>query len=335
MMALLIDQIRTDGGTQSRAAINEATVAEYADAMADPDTVFPPVIVYFDGREYWLADGFHRVAAWASLGRTEIPVEIRQGDRRRAILHSVAANSAHGLRRTNEDKRRAVMTLLEDAEWSTWTDSEVARRCAVSHTFVAKMREALTCNVSSEATEQPRTYTTKHGTTATMNTANIGSGSKDDQKTESAQPPVAQAENDHRPSEGNRQSQTDQEDTPAPEPMDPAEDKLRRELAKLTTAALIDDLVGLRAQLSDERAKRRKVEAERDDLRAKLRDLTDDDSGEVIRRLHASVKHSENMKWRETENTAAALRQVHALKKEVDRLRKELGMQEIPLGGAA
>ena len=130
-MSLHIDSIRIDGGTQSRASINEATVAEYAEAMADPATVFPPVIAYFDGREYWLADGFHRLAAWRQIGRTDIPAEIRQGDRRAAILHSVAANSAHGLRRTNDDKRRAVLTLLEDAEWSTWSDREIARRCAV------------------------------------------------------------------------------------------------------------------------------------------------------------------------------------------------------------
>lgn len=146
-MSVAIDKIRIDGGTQSRAAINEATVAEYVEAMADPNTVFPPVIVYFDGREYWLADGFHRLAAWAQIGRTDIPTEIRQGDRRAAILHSVAANSTHGLRRTNDDKRRGVLTLLEDAEWGNWSDREIARRCAVSHTYVAHIRAALTGNV--------------------------------------------------------------------------------------------------------------------------------------------------------------------------------------------
>jgi hypothetical protein len=64
---------------------------------------------------------------------------------------------------------RAVLRLLEDAEWSAWSDSEIARRTNVSHTFVASLRPAVTCNVSCE-----KTYTTKHGTTATMNTANIG-----------------------------------------------------------------------------------------------------------------------------------------------------------------
>lgn len=73
-------------------------------------------------------------------------------------LGRVGANASHGLRRTNDDKRRAVRTLLNDLEWLAWSDREVARACGVSHTFVAGQRSSVTGNVSSE-----RTYTTKHG----------------------------------------------------------------------------------------------------------------------------------------------------------------------------
>jgi hypothetical protein len=41
------------------------------------------------------------------------------------------AQGAHGLRRTNEDKRRSVMTLLNDPEWAVWSDRAIARQCAV------------------------------------------------------------------------------------------------------------------------------------------------------------------------------------------------------------
>jgi len=66
------------------------------------------------------------------------------------------------------------MRLLEDAEWGQWSDREIARRCGVSDPFVGKARSSLQ-TVSSE--ESARTYTTKHGTTATMNTSNIGKSS--------------------------------------------------------------------------------------------------------------------------------------------------------------
>jgi hypothetical protein len=41
-------QIRTDGGTQMRAGVNEATAEEYADELRQ-GAVFPPVIVFHDG----------------------------------------------------------------------------------------------------------------------------------------------------------------------------------------------------------------------------------------------------------------------------------------------
>lgn len=65
---------------------------------------------------------------------------MRQGGLRDAILHSAGANAAHGLRRTNADKRRAVLMFLEDEEWGTWADREIARQCSVGHPLVARLR---------------------------------------------------------------------------------------------------------------------------------------------------------------------------------------------------
>jgi hypothetical protein len=76
---------------------------------------------------------------------------------REAVLSSCGANAAHGVPRTNEDKRRAVMKLLNDTEWSGWVDLEIARRAHVSNHFVRKLREELaplTRNIPSE----PRTF---------------------------------------------------------------------------------------------------------------------------------------------------------------------------------
>lgn len=139
MRDLGIDQIRIDGGTQSRAHLNESAVAEYAEALTD-GVKLPDVAVYFDGSEYWLADGFHRYFAHKKIGALTIGAEIRGGSRRDAVLHSVGANTAHGLRRTNDDKRRAVETLVSDSEWGKWTDREIAKACGVSHPFVASIR---------------------------------------------------------------------------------------------------------------------------------------------------------------------------------------------------
>lgn len=138
------NHIRIDGGTQSREQINEDTVADYAEAMSS-DAEFPPCIVFYDGSSNWLADGFHRYFG-AVKAKKRLVVEQREGTRRDAILYSVGANATHGLRRTNADKRKAVLTLLEDADWGTRSDNWIAQQCGVSHPFVGSLREASTCN---------------------------------------------------------------------------------------------------------------------------------------------------------------------------------------------
>ena len=63
---LPLDAIRIDGGTQSRQEINTDWVGSIYEKMLT-GTVFKPVVVFFDGKEYWLADGFHRYHALRSI----------------------------------------------------------------------------------------------------------------------------------------------------------------------------------------------------------------------------------------------------------------------------
>lgn len=57
----------------------------------------------------------------------------------------------HGKRRTNADKRKAVMTLLEDEEWSGFSNDWIAEKAAVSIRTVERYRAAITTdNVGSQ-----------------------------------------------------------------------------------------------------------------------------------------------------------------------------------------
>ena len=134
--------IRIDAGTQSRQAIDQTVVDDYAEQMKD-GAEFPPIAVTHDGNEYYLSDGFHRLFAAQKAGKASINCDVINGTLRDAVLYSLSANSKHGLRRSIEDKRKAVMTMLEDFEWSEWEDREIARQCHVSHPFVGKLRAAL------------------------------------------------------------------------------------------------------------------------------------------------------------------------------------------------
>lgn len=140
MKKLNINNIIIDKGTQSRAAISEDTVSDYAEAMAAGDE-FPPVIAFHDGVDYYLADGFHRLHAVKRLGKTSIQADVRTGTLRDAILYSLGANRDHGLRRSNADKRKCVMTLLEDFEWGDLSVNEMARICGVSPQLVMAVKQ--------------------------------------------------------------------------------------------------------------------------------------------------------------------------------------------------
>jgi uncharacterized ParB-like nuclease family protein len=168
-------EIRLDGGTQPRAEIDQNLVDEYAENIEK----LPAVDVFHDGVNYWLVDGFHRYFAHQNAGKKEILANIKIGTVRDAILFSVGVNACHGKRRTNEDKRKAVLTLLKDEEWSKWSNRQIAKACKVSPGFVDIIRKDLpTIGTSS----QVRKYIDQKGRESVIDTSNIGKKTKSEQK---------------------------------------------------------------------------------------------------------------------------------------------------------
>ncbi len=132
----------SDGSAQMRVEMKPDVVREYADEMA-AGAIFPAVVVYYDGTDYWLGDGFHRVEAARKLERETIDAEVLNGGERDAILRGVGSNASHGLRRTQADKRRAVERLLRDEEWGKWSNRKIAEVARVDHKTVAAVRRDL------------------------------------------------------------------------------------------------------------------------------------------------------------------------------------------------
>ena len=137
-----IASLTRDAELACRAAgVNAGTVREYTEAMKAGAT-FPPVVVFADPKGvHWLADGFHRCAAAELAGLAEIAADVRQGSRRDALLYAASANGSHGLRRTNADKRRAVLLVL--GSFAKWSDRKVAEACGVDNKTVAAARKSL------------------------------------------------------------------------------------------------------------------------------------------------------------------------------------------------
>lgn len=144
-LEVLHEDIVLDPAFQCRVAMNQSVIAEYAEAM-DEGAEFPPVeAVRIDGVLH-LVDGWHRVKAYnTGVGgwkRSQIPMKVRvwDGTRRDALLRAVQANGNHGLRRSQDDKRRAIRALLMDPEFCKLSSRELGKLARVSHTFVNKTR---------------------------------------------------------------------------------------------------------------------------------------------------------------------------------------------------
>jgi hypothetical protein len=159
---------------QMRGQTQSEVVEEYAELYRQ-GVEMPPVVCFSNGKTTWLVDGFHRAEAATDAGLLELPAEIRKGSLRDAILFSVGANTAHGLRRTNADKRRAVLALLTDKSWMKWSDRKIASQCAVSNRFVGNLREEISVNGSQiDSPAAAERTVERNGKTYEMQTGNIG-----------------------------------------------------------------------------------------------------------------------------------------------------------------
>ena len=139
MRKVKLNDIRLDGGTQFRVAMAQDRIYHYRDRMKEGD-IFPPIQATFDGKDYWLFDGFHRYQAMKLLGIKEVEIVYKPGDRLDAIRYALEANAEHGLPLTNEDKKNKVLAALELPEYKDASDRQIAIKCKVSVSFVSAIR---------------------------------------------------------------------------------------------------------------------------------------------------------------------------------------------------
>jgi hypothetical protein len=169
MKKLNLALIRIDGDTQAREALSQEKVAEYAELMKD-GAVFPPIEVFFDGSEYWLADGFHRYFATQKNGTVSIEANIHNGTLDDAQLYAFGANKGRGLELSPKDIRNVIMRMLKHPVWGLWTNAEIARHVGCSKMTVGRVKASM----QEPETETKKKYRDKHGKEQVIQTKNIG-----------------------------------------------------------------------------------------------------------------------------------------------------------------
>lgn len=137
-----LDTIRLDGGTQPRGHLNHEVIQRYADAL-EAGAHFPPLTVFQDGENYWLADGFHRTAAYRMRGITSVPVQYIPGSLRDAQWFSFSVNARHGYPRDSTDVEKILARIFLDPEWSNKPVREIAEHVSVHHSTVVRWRDKI------------------------------------------------------------------------------------------------------------------------------------------------------------------------------------------------
>ena len=132
--------IRTDGGTQYRSNIDDGTVDDYKLAYKDGINL-PPLQAVFDGTHYWIYDGFHRLKAMQTLGKSEVPICYLEGTLDDAKLLALTVNAKHGLPRNLATKRAIGIAALQCPALKDRTTYDIAKITGLSSPFIKSLRD--------------------------------------------------------------------------------------------------------------------------------------------------------------------------------------------------
>ena len=181
-----IREITIDHSINTLPQLNDDIVKEYREVMSDYGKddwqdewlEYPKVTV---DKHLW--SGFHTIAA-ARLefgDDHEVEFEVEGKTRDDALLLATKENAKRGRKRTNEEKRIAVLRWLQHPKGKIWANSHIATQCNVSSQLVGEILKNLTINNESEIYDakykrpSQLKYINKYGKQALMETQSIGS----------------------------------------------------------------------------------------------------------------------------------------------------------------
>lgn len=137
------------------ASVDMQKVHEYCDVVRNnPEVEFPPVEVVYDGENYWLFHGYHRVRMAELLKWPSIKAHVYFGTFRDAYFRSLHANVENGVELSRGVRIKNLEVMLNDEEWSQFTDSVIAFHCGVDRQTVRKYRQELEHSPGHDLTHQ-------------------------------------------------------------------------------------------------------------------------------------------------------------------------------------
>lgn len=153
-MQIELAKIQRVASCQQRCLFDNDAVADLVEALENGEEP-PPVVLFHDGSNWFLADGFYRCASYEAAGRSHIYADVHSGTLRDAILYSCGANASHGKKRSGADITKAVRALLSDSTWGRWPDSRIANACRVTKARVQRIKAEIIEEQEAKAESEP------------------------------------------------------------------------------------------------------------------------------------------------------------------------------------
>lgn len=137
-----LSDLKFDVRLQCRATMDQSVIEDYRDIfLTAKHNVWPfkePMEAVEVGGVLYVTNGFTRGNAAMSAGRKLVNVNVIKGDWEVAVRLACKANATQGQRRTNADKKRAVLIALR--ELASLSVQQIADACEVSRAFVSSVR---------------------------------------------------------------------------------------------------------------------------------------------------------------------------------------------------
>ena len=136
---LFIKDLLLEQKYQARSRMDPQVIKDY-EGLISEGVEMPPIKVVSIQNQLYVVDGFHRVHAYRNQGRDRIEAEVIESTAQDALILAISANQAHGLRRSIQDRNKAVEMALEDIELARQSDRQLAKLCGVSQPLVSSVR---------------------------------------------------------------------------------------------------------------------------------------------------------------------------------------------------
>jgi hypothetical protein len=133
---------------------------------------FPPVRVWFDGKYYWLSDGFQRLEAANRIGKLQVAAEVLLGTLEDAKWDSFSVNGSHGVRRSAADLQEIIRRCIAHPKAAQLSNNQLARHLNVPEATFRRWRR----RVSSSPGEDKVRIAVRGNATYPIKTVNIGKG---------------------------------------------------------------------------------------------------------------------------------------------------------------